>query len=128
MIWRLASLARKIGHPISDSNALAVQISTGCLEAEAAYAERQGSRGTRKCSLGPVLLFTVVAAAADGLSSQVDVPALLALYRDLHAHPNLSHHEERTSTRMAGDPGKAGYTVTEHDDQGLEARGCAVYR
>src|ERR1035441_123989 len=43
-----------------------------------------------------------------------DLPSLIAIYRDLHAHPELSHHEERTSALLAGELRKAGYTVTEH--------------
>jgi hippurate hydrolase len=63
-----------------------------------------------------ILLFALLAAAADDLRPQVDaeLPALLTLYRDLHAHPELSRHEERTSALLAGELRKAGYTVTEH--------------
>jgi|SRR5271157_1137034 len=43
-----------------------------------------------------------------------ELPSLLAIYRDLHAHPELSHHEERTSALLAGELRQAGYTVTEH--------------
>ena len=65
---------------------------------------------------GLLLLFSLAAVAADDLRPQIDseLPALLTLYRDLHTHPELSHHEERTSTTMAGELRKAGYTVTEH--------------
>ena len=35
-------------------------------------------------------------------------------YKDLHAHPELSHHEERTSGILAAALRSAGYTVTEH--------------
>ena len=54
--------------------------------------------------------------AADDLRPQIDreLPPLLATYRDLHAHPELSRHEERTSALLAGELRKAGYTVTEH--------------
>lgn len=41
-------------------------------------------------------------------------PELTAMYKDLHAHPELSHHEERTSALLAGELRKTGYTVTEH--------------
>ena len=41
-------------------------------------------------------------------------PDLLALYKDLHAHPELSHHEERTSGLVANALRKDGYTVTDH--------------
>src|ERR1035438_6629471 len=43
-----------------------------------------------------------------------ELPSLIAIYQDLHAHPELSHHEERTSALMADELRKAGYTVTEH--------------
>jgi hippurate hydrolase len=51
-----------------------------------------------------------------------DVPALadaqltnlLATYKSLHAAPELSHHEEKTSALLAGELRAAGYTVTEH--------------
>ena len=41
-------------------------------------------------------------------------PDLLALYKDLHSHPELSHHEERTSAIVADALRKDGYTVTDH--------------
>jgi len=41
-------------------------------------------------------------------------PSLLAVYKDLHEHPELSAHEEKTSAFVAGELRKAGYTVTEH--------------
>ncbi len=41
-------------------------------------------------------------------------PALLDTYKDLHAHPELSHHEERTSAVLAKGLRAAGYTVAEH--------------
>jgi hippurate hydrolase len=65
---------------------------------------------------GLLLLFALSALAADDLRPQVDaeLPSLLTLYRDLHAHPELSHHEERTATLLAGELRKTGYTVTEH--------------
>ena len=56
---------------------------------------------------------------APGLSSVVesrlsaDYPSLEALYRDLHAHPELSLMEERTSARVAAELRSAGFDVTE---------------
>jgi amidohydrolase len=41
-------------------------------------------------------------------------PALVEIYKDLHAHPELSHHEERTSAILAKGLREAGYTVAEH--------------
>ena len=39
---------------------------------------------------------------------------LLAIYKDIHQHPELSHHEERTSALLAAQLRAAGYTVTDH--------------
>jgi len=43
-----------------------------------------------------------------------DLPDLINIYKDLHAHPELSHQESRTSALLAAELRKAGYTVTEH--------------
>jgi hippurate hydrolase len=45
---------------------------------------------------------------------QQQTPALLETYKDLHAHPELSHHEERTSAILAKALRSAGYTVADH--------------
>jgi hippurate hydrolase len=45
---------------------------------------------------------------------QKESPALVDIYKDLHEHPELSHHEERTSAILAKALRDAGYTVTEH--------------
>src|SRR5690349_21637266 len=39
---------------------------------------------------------------------------LLALYQELHAHPELSYSEESTSKRVADELRQAGFAVTEH--------------
>jgi amidohydrolase len=72
-----------------------------------------------------------LAAAGDDYRPTVDsqVPALLAVYKDLHAHPELSQHEERTSAMLAEELRKAGYTVTEHVGRyadGSAARGIVA--
>src|SRR3984957_668881 len=41
------------------------------------------------------------------------LPELLMTYKGIHAAPELSHHEERTSALLAGELRKTGYTVTE---------------
>ena len=51
--------------------------------------------------------------AALTLAAQ-DLPSLLTFYQDLHQHPELSAHEERTAGVLAGELRKAGFTVTEH--------------
>jgi amidohydrolase len=43
-----------------------------------------------------------------------DYPKLDALYKDLHAHPELSLQEEKTSARVAAELRDAGCEVTEH--------------
>lgn len=40
-------------------------------------------------------------------------PALLALYKDLHQHPELGFQETRTAARLAQEMRRAGFTVTE---------------
>ena len=59
--------------------------------------------------LGSALLATTVGAQSKPLDSD-----LLDLYKNLHAHPELSHSEEHTSALLAAELRKAGYTVTEH--------------
>jgi amidohydrolase len=41
-----------------------------------------------------------------------DMADLMALYRDLHAHPELSMQETRSAARMAEEARRAGFTVT----------------
>jgi hippurate hydrolase len=54
--------------------------------------------------------------APDALKTQIDrqIPELTTMYRQLHQHPELSHHEENTSAYLAGELRKSGYEVTEH--------------
>jgi amidohydrolase len=47
-------------------------------------------------------------------SVQAQLPALTETYKHFHRHPELSHHEEKTSALLAAELRKAGYTVTEH--------------
>jgi hippurate hydrolase len=55
-------------------------------------------------------------AQSTSLAGQVDsvFPDARALYLDLHQHPELSSHETRTATEMAGRLRALGYEVTEH--------------
>ncbi len=48
---------------------------------------------------------------ADAISA--DMPALIALYRDLHANPELSMQEVRTPAKLAAEVKKLGFEVTE---------------
>jgi hippurate hydrolase len=49
-----------------------------------------------------------------GAIADAQAPALFAIYKDMHTHPEISQHEERTSALLAEELRKAGYTVTEH--------------
>jgi hippurate hydrolase len=40
--------------------------------------------------------------------------SLVSTYKEIHSHPELSHHEEHTSALLAAELRKAGYAVTEH--------------
>ncbi|MEP6546278.1 MAG: amidohydrolase [Gammaproteobacteria bacterium] len=57
--------------------------------------------------------------AAAAVSQNADVPVnkelsgLVETYKGLHAHPELSHHEEHTAALLAAELRKSGYTVTE---------------
>ena len=42
------------------------------------------------------------------------MPGLIDTYKDLHAHPDLSHFEQRTSALLGAELRKAGYAVTDH--------------
>jgi hippurate hydrolase len=73
-------------------------------------------------------VFLAAAAAAQTIPSFVnsETPALVDTYKDIHAHPELSHFEARTSGILAGAMREAGYTVTERVGRypdGSQARG-----
>jgi hippurate hydrolase len=69
-----------------------------------------------------IIAFGLAALALSGTAEAVtltdairgDMPQLLQLYRDLHAHPELSMQETRTSALLAGEIRKLGFEVTEH--------------
>jgi amidohydrolase len=46
--------------------------------------------------------------------ADAELPSLLGIYKDVHTHPELSGHEERTSTIIAKELRAAGCQVTEH--------------
>lgn len=62
-----------------------------------------------------VLLTSFSLQGADSLDAFIETerPALLKLYEHLHAHPELSFHEEKTSARMAEEIRALGFEVTE---------------
>jgi hippurate hydrolase len=47
-------------------------------------------------------------------SVESDYPELDALYKDLHAHPEIAFQEEKTAARLAAEMRALGYEVTEH--------------
>ena len=67
------------------------------------------------------LLFSITAAplvwAADQNLAQIadqELPSLLAIYKDVHMHPELSTQEKRTSELVAKELKAAGCEVTDH--------------
>jgi hippurate hydrolase len=68
-----------------------------------------------KTLLAGLLLASLAApAAADPISEAVnkDMPSLMALYRDLHANPELSMQEVKSAAKMAAEAKKLGFQVT----------------
>ncbi|WP_425466581.1 amidohydrolase [Qipengyuania marisflavi] len=65
--------------------------------------------------LAAALAVTAMPAHADELTQDIaaDMPALMELYRDLHAHPELSFEEHRTAKLLAERMRKLGFVVTE---------------
>lgn len=57
----------------------------------------------------------IASAQAEPIADSIaaDVPGLMAIYRDLHSHPELSFEEVRTAGIMATAARKAGFEVTE---------------
>ena len=50
-------------------------------------------------------------------SVDAQLPGLIETYKDFHRNPELSHHEEHTSAKLAADLRQLGYAVTEHVGQ-----------
>src|SRR5689334_17335082 len=46
--------------------------------------------------------------------TEAELPSLLEIYKDVHAHPELSGHEEQTGALVAKELRAAGCEVTEH--------------
>ena len=46
--------------------------------------------------------------------ADAELPSLITIYKDLHTHPELSGHEERSSAIVAKELKAAGYEVTDH--------------
>src|SRR5438046_5497340 len=47
-------------------------------------------------------------------TADAELPSLLVIYKDIHAHPELSGHEEHMATLVAKELRAAGCQVTEH--------------
>ncbi|MET0363415.1 MAG: amidohydrolase [Sphingobium sp.] len=62
-----------------------------------------------------LLVSATTALAADAVDDRIaaDLPSLMALYRDLHAHPELSLQETATAAKLAALVRPLGFTVTE---------------
>ncbi|HWJ36683.1 MAG TPA: amidohydrolase [Steroidobacteraceae bacterium] len=76
---------------------------------------------------GPLWCVLAVPAFGQDLGTVVSgqLPDLVATYQGVHAHPELSHHEEHTSALLAAELRKSGYTVTER--VGKYADGSQAY-
>jgi hippurate hydrolase len=81
-------------------------------------------------SLLLALLAAPLTRAADQTPAQLadqELPSLLAIYKDVHLHPELSTQEKRTSELVARELKAAGCEVTDHigkyDDPGLTGYG-----
>jgi hippurate hydrolase len=62
-----------------------------------------------------VLAFVAISVQGQSLDAMIDrdMASLLSTYKTLHAAPELSHREEKTSAFVAGELRKLGFTVTE---------------
>jgi amidohydrolase len=66
------------------------------------------------------LLCSMTASVAMAQQTQVDdlvdqqLPSLVSIYKAIHASPELSHHEEKTSALLARELRSLGFEVTEH--------------
>jgi amidohydrolase len=60
------------------------------------------------------VLSTPVIAEDLGRLVEGELPGLVDTYKGIHAHPELSHHEEATAALLASELRKAGFTVTDH--------------
>jgi hippurate hydrolase len=76
----------------------------------------------------PLLLCSLaVSCLAQDLAAfeQQQLPSLIDTYKQIHAHPELSHFEINTSALLATELRKSGYTVTDHI--GLYPDGSKAY-
>lgn len=60
-----------------------------------------------------MMLSSTAPAATVAEGVKADMPQLMELYRDLHAHPELSFQEVRSAAKLAAEVRKLGFEVTE---------------
>jgi amidohydrolase len=72
-------------------------------------------------TVSPSIVFLSIFLPALALAQQTtqsladaELPSLLGIYKDIHIHPELSGHEERTASLIAKELRTAGCQVTEH--------------
>src|SRR5882762_5229480 len=68
-------------------------------------------------TLAPSLLLPTLSLFAQQTPQSLadaELPSLLAIYKDIHSHPELSGHEERTAALIAKELRATGCQVTEH--------------
>jgi amidohydrolase len=65
--------------------------------------------------LAAVLLGAAAPVAANDMRKaiEIDLPSLIEIYKDLHANPELSFQEFRTSAKLAAEARRLGFKVTE---------------
>src|SRR5438552_18597875 len=73
----------------------------------------------KNCSLAIFLTSSLAPLLAFGQQTpqslaDVELPSLLVIYKDIHTHPELSAHEERSAAIVAKELKAAGCEVTEH--------------
>jgi amidohydrolase len=65
-----------------------------------------------------ILLISILPAATQSApvqqAAESELPSLLSIYKDIHAHPELSGHEEKTAALVAKELRAAGCEVTEN--------------
>lgn len=68
----------------------------------------------KRLALAAAALLATTPAHADPIRDAIaaDMPSLMTLYRDLHANPELSFQEVKTSAKLAAEMKKLGFTVT----------------
>ena len=69
--------------------------------------------GAASSQVGSPVDAMAVVAAVDGVLAS-DYPRLDALYKDIHAHPELAFQETRSAAKLAKELREIGFTVTEH--------------